>query len=293
MITTDAIWVEVLKLKKLVAGLVTGTGGGSGMTQLTGDVTAGPGSGSQAATIPNGTVTYAKMQDVSATSRVLGRKTAGSGDVEELTLSEVLDFIGSAAQGDILYRGAGSWARLGAGSSGQFLKTNGTGANPAWATVSGSGGPVGSVVTAYKPSDTSRNTTISPTDDPDLTLAVNANEWFIVDYTLLLVGAAAGDFKFGFSYPSGCTILWAMVSGSSRNWQSATTTAGGLQLLDETQTLGVGATSGGVITGGLLHAVVKVGGTGGTVALQWSQDSSNGTDSTLKAGSALIATRIK
>jgi hypothetical protein len=51
------------------------------------------------------------------------------------TLSEILDFIGSAAQGDILYRGASSWARLGAGTSGQFLKTLGTGANPAWGNV--------------------------------------------------------------------------------------------------------------------------------------------------------------
>jgi hypothetical protein len=56
--------------------------------------------------------------------------------MEELTLSELLDFIGSAAQGDILYRGASSWARLAAGTSGQFLKTTGAGSNPAWDDVS-------------------------------------------------------------------------------------------------------------------------------------------------------------
>ena len=39
-------------------------------------------------------------------------------------------------QGDILYRGASGLARLGAGTSGQFLKTQGTGANPVWGTVS-------------------------------------------------------------------------------------------------------------------------------------------------------------
>lgn len=39
-------------------------------------------------------------------------------------------------QGDIVYRSASGLARLGAGTSGQFLKTNGAGANPAWATVS-------------------------------------------------------------------------------------------------------------------------------------------------------------
>lgn len=74
------------------------------------------------------------------TSRVLGRKTAAGGAGEECTLSDVLDFVGSAAQGDILYRGATTWTRLGAGTSGQYLKTQGTGANPIWATVSASGG---------------------------------------------------------------------------------------------------------------------------------------------------------
>lgn len=86
---------------------------------LTGDVTAAAGSG--ATTIANDAVTYAKMQNVSATSRVLGRKSALAGDTEECTLSEVLDFVGSAANGDILYRTGGAWARLPIGSNAQVL----------------------------------------------------------------------------------------------------------------------------------------------------------------------------
>jgi len=39
------------------------------------------------------------------------------------------------AQGDVLYYNGTSWVRLGAGTSGQYLKTNGSGANPAWSTV--------------------------------------------------------------------------------------------------------------------------------------------------------------
>lgn len=117
-----------------VGGGVEFTGsGGIQRSALTGDITAPAGSG--ATTIPSDTVTYAKMQNVSATSRVLGRKTAAAGDTEECTLSEVLDFIGSAAQGDIFYRGAATWARLAAGTSGYFLKTLGAGSNPAWAAA--------------------------------------------------------------------------------------------------------------------------------------------------------------
>jgi hypothetical protein len=51
---------------------------------LTGDVTAAQGSNSTA--IANDAVTYAKMQDVSAASRLVGRgSAAGSGDPEEIT----------------------------------------------------------------------------------------------------------------------------------------------------------------------------------------------------------------
>lgn len=80
-------------------------------------------------------ITYAKLQNVSSTQRVLGRNTAGAGVTEEVTLTQLLDWIGSAAQGDLLYRGAASWARLGAGTAGQVLRTGGAGANPSWGDV--------------------------------------------------------------------------------------------------------------------------------------------------------------
>lgn len=40
--------------------------------------------------------------------------------------------ISGLAQGDILYYNGTDWVRLGAGTNGQFLKTQGTGANPIW-----------------------------------------------------------------------------------------------------------------------------------------------------------------
>lgn len=46
-------------------------------------------------TIDNDAVTYAKMQNVSATDRLLGRDTAAAGDVEELTVGGGLEFTGS------------------------------------------------------------------------------------------------------------------------------------------------------------------------------------------------------
>ena len=57
--------------------------GGSGGT-LAGDVTGAIGSNSIAARA----VTYAKMQAVSATARILGRTSSGAGDIEELTAAQ-------------------------------------------------------------------------------------------------------------------------------------------------------------------------------------------------------------
>lgn len=116
-----------------VGGGVEFTGsGGIQRSALTGDVTASAGSGST--TIANDAVTYAKMQNVSATSRVLGRRTAGAGDPEECTASQVLDFIG-ATQGTVLYRGAAGWAVLAVGTDGEVLTTHGAGADPSWDPV--------------------------------------------------------------------------------------------------------------------------------------------------------------
>ena len=82
-------------------------------------------------------VTNAKLANMTA-STIKARKTGSTGAPEDCTLSEVLDLIGSAAQGDIIYRGASGWTRLAAGTSGHFLRTSGAGANPSWAASTGS-----------------------------------------------------------------------------------------------------------------------------------------------------------
>ena len=83
------------------SGTVTSIG------NLTGDVT----SSNRTTTIPSDTVTYAKMQNVSATNKILGRVTSSAGDVEELSaanvktilsLSNVQDKSSSTIRGEIV-----------------------------------------------------------------------------------------------------------------------------------------------------------------------------------------------
>jgi hypothetical protein len=51
-------------------------------------------------------------------------------------------------QGDLVYRDGSGLQRLGAGTSGQYLQTNGAGANPSWGTVNS--GLVQTVVQSYR-----------------------------------------------------------------------------------------------------------------------------------------------
>lgn len=69
-----------------------------------------------------------------------GGGSLANGDVTiDANASAILDLI-SNVRGTVLYRGAAGWAALAPGTSGQFLKTNGVGADPAWAAAGGGGG---------------------------------------------------------------------------------------------------------------------------------------------------------
>lgn len=70
---------------------------------------------------------------------------AGGGDVvgddTSTTAQNIVAYTGiggknitelTGTQGDILYHNGTSWQKLGAGSAGQYLRTNGAGANPSW-----------------------------------------------------------------------------------------------------------------------------------------------------------------
>jgi len=102
---------------------ITIAGATGGITQLTGDVTAGPGSGSQAATIANDAVTNVKLANV-ATATFKGRTTAGVGDPEDLTQAQataLLNVFTSLLQGLVPASGGGTT---------NFLRADGSWTSP-------------------------------------------------------------------------------------------------------------------------------------------------------------------
>lgn len=98
----------------------------------------------------NYTTTMATSVLMSAAPRILGLDTGAPAFAKELTITQVLDFLTGAAHGDIIYRDAAVWENLAAGTAGQFLQTQGAGADPSWAApdvVAVAAGALSSVAT--------------------------------------------------------------------------------------------------------------------------------------------------
>jgi hypothetical protein len=185
----------------------TGTIAAARMPAHTGDVTNT--AGDLALTIGNNTVVNAKLATV-ATATIKGRASTSTGNVEDLTISQVLDLVGST-QGMITYRGASGWSVLSAGTAGQVLQTGGAGSNPSWVNQTGGGSAL------------TKNTTTSTAQT--LTFTNNA----IVEYlhtttgntTFTLSGGADGDIvqlyvKIG---SAGHTLTFSTVT----SWMGGTT----------------------------------------------------------------------
>lgn len=122
--------VQTLATLKTDLGL-TGTNTGDQTITLTGDVT-GSGTGSFATTIGSNKVTYAQMQDVSATNRFIGRITAGAGDPEEVTGTQATTLL------DTFTSGLKGLAPASGGGTTNFLRADGTWTAPPAGGGSGS-----------------------------------------------------------------------------------------------------------------------------------------------------------
>jgi hypothetical protein len=128
--------------------------------------------------IADGGVTNAKLAGM-ASLTIKANKEAVLGPPEDLSLSQVLDFITGAAQGDVLFRGAAAWQRLPIDTAGKVLTSGGAGADLTWTTPSagavwwaGFKPLVADLPTAYTiPS--SGGTALTITDDADVGLILN------------------------------------------------------------------------------------------------------------------------
>ncbi len=80
--------------------------------------------------------------DTGTDATVPAADATNAGLMIPVQVAALAGMITTPAQGDIVYYNGSAWVKLPAGTSGQFLKTNGAGANPAWAAAGGGSGSV-------------------------------------------------------------------------------------------------------------------------------------------------------
>jgi len=141
---------------------------------------------------------------------------------------------------------------------------------------------------AVKSASTSRTSTTTLTADPDLTVPVDANAAYDVEISLPYNGAATGtgDIKFSFSVPSGASITGGFEGIANPLGVAILTVATGSTLFS--------ASNG---TGNPLWCKISctlfTSGTSGNLVLNWAQNTSSGTATTLLAGAKMSAARVK
>ena len=148
---------------------------------------------------------------------------------------------------------------------------------------------------AYKTADSTRTSNTTTSADTHLTLPVPENGTYVLNLWGMLTGSNAGDFKFNFSYPAGGSMsvgpLGLAVAATGTNGSLEAFSGTGLDASTPTIDMYVG-TVASFTTNFMIHGLLLSGVAGGTVTLNWAQNTSDGTATTLKAGSYMTLQRV-
>jgi len=186
-------------------------------------------------------------------------------------------------QGDIIYASAASTpAVLPHGTSTQYLKSGGDGANPSWDTPAGGGATI-----VRKTADEIVNNSTTLQNDDHLLLAVGANEvWSFFAYLKVISQTGTPDIKFDWSLPTGGVIQSLPhddIAVLAANTPIAPIGAG------TNFTFALPANSERIA---LVWGLYVGGANAGNVQLQWAQITATAEDTKVLANSFLIAHKI-
>jgi hypothetical protein len=142
-----------------------------------------------------------------------------------------------------------------------------------------------------KPSDESLTSNTTLQADDHLILPVAANEVWRTDWDLLYQTNTTADLKIRWTFPAGGTlsISWIWVDAAaafSLNTQTVSTSP--------TSTFSIGGLAGGAGSAQVMCVpmVYVNGSTGGSVVLEWAQNTSDANASIMKANSALWGVKL-
>lgn len=160
-----------------------------------------------------------------------------------------------------------------------YVKESGSG-NTGWAPA-GSGTGSGTVVRKTADESVTSSTTLQ--NDDHLTVAIGASQVMAIRYILFVDAGATGDLKLGLSVPAGGTYRCGAGHVSNNVSSSFAVQA------TSTTSISVGGLGAGTIYEYVLDCTVVNSTTPGNVVLQFAQDVSDGTATTLKTNSVAMA----
>lgn len=161
---------------------------------------------------------------------------------------------------------------------------------------------------AYRTSNLARNSTTTPTADPQLQLAVDANAVYVLESQLFYGAGTSGDFTVQWTgtvaLPSGAGGTWSGIGNGTTpisitsglttisNTNSSTGYLTRTEQTDMTASRTFGGTGISDIYSVHVRGLLRVSSTSGTIALNWCQGVSDATNTTLYADSWMMLRRV-
>ncbi len=171
--------------------------------------------------------------------------------------------------------------RIPIGSNDQVLTADSTkGLGLKWSTAAGGSGLTFAKIVKTIDETIQSDSTLS--DDSVLKFTPTINKVYIMQFFFFHKSGSTPDIKLGFSIPTGSTIRWTG-GGSVIEWRSGS--IAGFTIDAETP---VALSSTGADSSNAWYLKLVMGSTAGDCALQWAQNLSTATDTTVQKGSMLI-----
>ncbi len=142
---------------------------------------------------------------------------------------------------------------------------------------------------AVKNGDTSRASNTTLTNDPDLSVAVDANKSYEVKVRLQYLSTSTANLKISCSVPGSATFSGAIIGyGVGAAFASVTVVDSGAPITGTFHCAGFAAFDGALEVSGILNTA----GAAGNFTLQWAQDTSAGTTTIMRTGSSMLLRRV-